>query len=191
MAKKAKKRAFTKLTPPPIVRAPRARRSDFIPPEGAVGAVFITPTICEFQYRDGSQFTLKQVTPSMLKLAFSEEPVDSGWLSPGSVRWGSTSYGVYTVGYFAPAIYRFGIEFDKGIKRLRAPMPALVFAGIRDKYHVWAMKERVFTPKAQLYYAPLPNLNEHGHICFGNNRHPDVRTGGFAPYVADVLGITV
>lgn len=187
MAKKsskkiAQKRAVTLITPPKeIPRAARSRRREFVPPEETAAAIFITPTVCEFQYRDGAQFTIKQVMPSTLRLAFSEEPVNSSWLPPGAVRWGATEYGVYTVGHFPSAIYRFSVEFDKGIKRLRAPMPALIFAGIRDKYYVWAMKDKFFSPRGQLYYAPLPNLNEHGHICFGANRHPDVRTGGFAP----------
>lgn len=177
--KAAKQRAVTRIVPEP--RATGRRRREFLPPVEAAAAIYITPTICEFQYRNGSQFTNKQVTPSMLRLAFSEEPVDTGWLAPGAVRWGATSYGVYTVGYFPPAVHTIGVQFAGRNKRLRVPMPALIFAGIRNKYYIWATKGKTFNPKAELYYAPLPNLNEHGLICFGNNSHPDVRAGGFGP----------
>jgi|SRR5947209_7855387 len=159
----------------------KRRARDFFAPPGTQAALFMGARLCQFQYQQGSEIRSKHVTPSTIRLAFNEEPLDTGWLAPGVVRWGMTPAGVFAVGYYAPAVYKLSIEFDKGrARRLRVPMPAIVFAGIGHNYYVWAMKENRPNPKAALFYAPLPNLNELGLICFGNNAHPDVRDGGFA-----------
>lgn len=157
------------------------KRRDFIAPPETVAAIFITPTICEFQHRKDSQFISKQVAPSTLKLAFNDEAVDTDWLPEGVVRWGTTPAGEFAVGYFPQARYKFSVVIGGKSRRLFVPMPALIFAGIGNSYYVWAMKGKGLDPNGALYYAPVPNLNEHGLICFGSNIHPDVRDGGFGP----------
>lgn len=160
---------------------PIRRFREFVSPPNAVAAVFITPTLCEFQQRDKEGFSSKQLTPTTLRLAFSQEPLDTYWLAPGVVRWGVTPAGTFAVGFYPPAKYKFSVQFKRGLRRLAVPMPALVFAGVGHSYYVWAMREKVINPKGQLFNAPLPNLNNLGLICFGPNAHPDVAQGGFGP----------
>jgi PRTRC genetic system protein B len=162
-------------------RAPRAlKRREFAPPPNAVAAIFLAPGSCVYQRRNDSMFTSKTVTPATLRLAFAQEPITSGWLPEGVVLWGVSTAGAYMVGYYPPAVRAMRVRFGNRVRRLRVPLPGLVFAGLGEKYYVWAMRGRGFDPKAQLYRAPLPNLNEHGLICYGANEHPDVRTGGYA-----------
>jgi PRTRC genetic system protein B len=54
----------------------------------------------------------------------------------------------------------------------------LIFAGLDQNWYVWAVRARRFTPDLEMFHAPLPNINENGLICFGNNRYPKVDKDG-------------
>lgn len=53
-------------------------------------------------------------------------------------------------------------------------MPPLVFYGSATSWHIWALNTDTFSPDAEAFYAPLPNIGSHGGICWGTNRAPVV-----------------
>ncbi len=130
------------------------------------------------RYRDGDGILTKAVSPETIRTAFLNEPIDSGWLTPEVRRWGHTPAGQFAV-MFIPAqkhtlrITNLSKAHSKnGRVRIEVPLPALVFAGLGDKYALWAVAEDLPTPKARVYRAPLPNVDANGRICWGNNTPP-------------------
>ena len=120
---------------------------------------------------------IKFVSSATVREAFSYEPLDSGWLPPGVVRYGVSSRGTWMVRWHAPGIYKVRLAGRK--TPLTVPMPALIWVGLKHNYYIFAAREPRLTPKAVLHRAPLANVNHHGLICFGKEEHPDVARGGF------------
>lgn len=116
----------------------------------------------------GDITTYKLLSPNDLKAAFTGEPVDSGFLSANTIRWGTSYLGEYVVQYYPPQKYGMTLTDIKGgdLVVLTVPMPGLVFMGCGSSYWVWALKEEV-SASTQLYHAPLPNVESLGSICFG------------------------
>ena len=154
----------------------KSQSQTIMPPEGCQAALFFLDGQYLFTYDGDGAVHSKFVSPAAVRQAFAGEPVDSGWLPEGVIRWGSGSRGTWMVRYHAPAVYRVIIE---GERSFRVPMPPLIWFGQKTHYYIWAVKGKSFDPKAQLYRAPLPNVNLNGLICFGKNAHPDVAKGGF------------
>ena len=149
--------------------------------------------------REGRELRPKGITAQTLRLAFVEEPVDSGWLPEGVVRSGTGPAGPFVVKYVSPRCHTLSLVTPRGDapQAVRVPLPALVFVGLQATYSVWALREEAFSPTAELYRAPLSNVYEDGRICFGSNRPPDVssQTIGEAwrlfiesPFNADLAG---
>src|SRR5947209_18586585 len=55
-----------------------------------------------FYYRREGELLSKGVSAQTLRAAFVEEPVDSGWLPEGVVRWGSGQAGTFLVKFIPP-----------------------------------------------------------------------------------------
>lgn len=139
-----------------------------------------------FYDRVGKELRPKGVSAQTMMTAFIGEPVDSGWLPPGIVRWGSGAAGTFMLKYIPPG--RHTLRFtssDEGGREHREmafPLPGLLFAGAshaRDGgrgavFYVWALAETEFSPTARLYHAPLPNVYPEGHICWGTDAVPKV-----------------
>src|SRR5437588_6114061 len=53
-------------------------------------------------YHNGAELICKGLSAQTLRAAFVEEPVDSGWLPEGVVRWGSGPAGTFMVKYIPP-----------------------------------------------------------------------------------------
>ena len=129
-----------------------------------------------FRYR-GKNGTLayKFVSPASVRAAFAEERIDTAWLPPSARRWGIGGQGEWLLLAFPPQRYHLAVE-EVGDEQLPThrvlPMPALAFLGYGQRYYVWAFKERVLHGKTNLFAAPLPNVDERGAICFGNNSVP-------------------
>jgi PRTRC genetic system protein B len=126
--------------------------------------------------REGGELRAKGVTVQTLRSAFVEEPVDSGWLPEGVIRSGLGPSGPFLVKYIPPRRHTLALGALRGtaVRSVNVPLPALVFAGAQTTYYVWALREEAFSPTADLYRAPLPNVYEDGRICFGSNRPPQV-----------------
>jgi len=149
------------------------------PVAGAKAGLFFLQGQYAFRWiQEGAERT-KLVSPASVRGAFSKEPIDSGWLPEGVLRCGNGSRGVWMVKWYPPAIYRLTIDNDGKLKRIKAPMPSLIWFGQKTHYYLWAAKEAKPKPNAALYRVPVPNVDHHGLICFGNNAHPDVAAGGF------------
>lgn len=140
----------------------------------------------------------KCVSSTALRLAFSLEEIDSGWIAAGVVRCGTNTKGDWFVKFVPPGQHKLKIsglqgltpsdfkaespaltntptneakaQMGQGFLEVSVPLPGLVFAGCGDKYYVWATTESTFNPQAFCYYAPLPNLYEDGRVCWGENR---------------------
>lgn len=150
------------------------QRGPFVPPPSTQAALYITPGQYVFQHEDGDGFKSKCLSPAQARAAFASEPVDTGWLPEGAVRWGICSAGVFMVGLYPAGVRSLFVEFKRGVRKLKVPMPPLVFCGVGKSYYVWAVKSPATVVNSLLCHAPLPNVNSLGLICFGSNAHPDV-----------------
>lgn len=156
-------------------------RSDFVPPPGTEAALYFLPGQYVFQHEDGAGMKSKCLAPAQVRASFAKEPLDTGWLPQGASRWGVCSAGTFMVGFYPAQVRNVFVEFKGGTRKLKVPMPPLVFCGVGRSYYVWAVKSPVTVPSSMLCHAPLPNVNNLGLICFGSNAHPDVATSdGFA-----------
>jgi PRTRC genetic system protein B len=124
--------------------------------------------------------SFKLVSPTAVRAAFGQIAVDSGWLPSEVRRWGQTPAGEYAIMFVpaqrqvVPLTNTWGDRFPMRRIKVEVPLPPLVFAGCGTNYWVWACAEAPH-PKARLYEAPLPNVNQGGSICFGSNHPPEVR----------------
>jgi PRTRC genetic system protein B len=152
-----------------------------------------------FYFHQGGVLQCKGVSAQTLRAAFVEEPVDSGWLPAGVMRWGSGPAGTFLVKFVLPALHTLHLSTqDPSHPRvITIPLPGLVFAGVHTTYYVWALREETFVSSAPLFRAPLPNVSSDGHICFGSNHAPavswqtiDVAWRLFldSPFNADMVG---
>ncbi len=127
-------------------------------------------------YHSGEELICKGLSAQTLRAAFVEEPVDSGWLPQGVVRWGSGPAGTFIVKYIPPGKQQLHFSTQNPAEPLIiAPvLPALVFAGVQSTYYVWALPTASYSGQAPLCHAPFPNVYPDGHICFGSNRPPGI-----------------
>lgn len=123
-----------------------------------------------FHYQKNGKDVYKYLSPQALRLAFNNQPTDSQWLPPNLIRHGSSCYGEWGVLFFRAQ--RYELNFPE--EQLILPLPSLVFMGRGQHYWLWAIAERQFNPQAQVFYAPLPNVNSSpmGRICWGSNSPP-------------------
>ncbi|MDJ0706533.1 MAG: hypothetical protein QNJ46_24950 [Leptolyngbyaceae cyanobacterium MO_188.B28] len=114
--------------------------------------------------------TYKSVSPQTLQQAFSQHPVDSGWLSVNLIRHGHNLQGNWAISFIPPAQHSLNCH-DLGA--FTAPLPGLIFIGVERQYHVIATQESCFNPTAEAFLAPLSNVNSRdGQICWGDNTPP-------------------
>jgi Prokaryotic E2 family D len=114
----------------------------------------------------------KTLTPGAIRTAFNAQPVDSGWLPENVIRYGSSPKGEWMLGWYPPSVRQCYLDGRK--RPFMLPMPGLFFFGQGSSYYLWACKEKTIHPNAILYNAPVPNVNDLGLICWGQNQHPNV-----------------
>lgn len=120
--------------------------------------------------RAGGQ-TAKFVTAPDVVAAFSKRQPDTGWLPAGVVRTGYKSGSPFVV-YSAPA-QKYTVQFADHDAPLEIPLPRTVLLSYGDRKHkIWALGEKIFSPNAQAYHAPFPNVYSNGAICWGQNAPP-------------------
>jgi hypothetical protein len=123
-----------------------------------------------FHYKQGNADKYKFVSPTSVRAAFSHTPIDSGWLKPGIQRWGTGPKGDWVVLFIPPQKHQIDLS---ELGKIIVPLPALVFAGIKQDYRVWAINSKEFSPDAIALNAPLPNVNPHSSfICWGALKPP-------------------
>lgn len=152
---------------PDLIAANISERS----PE-VMAAVYILEGQYLVRYREQQQTVTKFVSPSAIRTAFSHIPIDSGFLPPDVVRWGSNSQGNWLVKFISPDRKSIILVDNSQPISVTIPLPGLVFLGLGYHYYLWAVKTPKFDPQASVFNAPFPNLNASGDICFGQNRVP-------------------
>lgn len=126
-----------------------------------------------FHYREGTKEHYKLLSSVSLRTAFSHEPIDTDWMPPGVIRWGTNSQGNWVVKFISPAQYN--LQFDDS-KPITIPLTALVFVGQNTQYWVFATDLATFNPESKAYHTPLPNIHPNGLICWGKNTPPVAST---------------
>ena len=117
--------------------------------------------------------TYKFLSPFAVTSAFSNEPIDSGWLPASIVRWGRSKRGEWVMQFYPRQRYDIVLgNFSSQSISLNVPMPAFVFLGYGTDYWLWAIPCKQFDPQSQLYHVPLPNVMASGAICFGDSSPP-------------------
>ncbi len=111
----------------------------------------------------------KLVSSNSVKAAFSHEPIDSGWLKTGIVRWGIGKSGNWVVKFVPPSRHTLSFQDSNS---LSIPLPGLVFLGYGFQYYIFCISESSFNPEAEVFTAPLPNVYPDGRICFGSTVPP-------------------
>ena len=125
-------------------------------------------------YQSGQESHYKCLSPTALRIAEGNEPIDSGWIGEGVVRWGTGNFGDWVVKFIPPQ--RILLDCDE-LGQVQIPMPAMVFVGKNFTYWLWAIKTQIFDPNACLFHAPLPNVYmPSGKVCWGKNQHPSAST---------------
>lgn len=121
--------------------------------------------------------------------------IDSGWLSPAIVRWGTGAGGDWCVTFNPPARYKLELTHgepgpDEQIERIIAPLPGLVMFGMAMKYWVWAVREPQLDPRRELFRCPTPNVMADGSICWGALKPPQANAGSMARTLELFFGST-
>lgn len=117
-----------------------------------------------------SAVTYKFLSPETVTSAFSNEPIDSGWLPANIMRWGRSERGEWMMQFYPPRRYDIVLTNNRSKSiSLNLPMPGFVFLGCGNDYWIWAVLGKQFDPQSQLYHAPLPNVMPSGAICFGDS----------------------
>lgn len=150
------------------------------PPPGVELSLHIFDEQFMLQYRDrhGALVT-KFVSAESVRQAVLGEPIDTGYLPYGVVRWGMGVGGAWAVRYEPPARRTIHLDVPNAASEpLTVPLPAFVFVGRGNSYWIHAVSGAQFSPRATLYRAPLPNVADDGQICFGKNSVPAVADGG-------------
>lgn len=134
-------------------------------PETATAAVFFIGDQILHVSRGEKGETHKYISSEALREAVGKLPIDSGWI-PGNVRRQGIDKGIPWFVSFHEAKERRA--FIKRT-RIRIPCPPIVFAGKGNNYYIYAVTEKVFSPRMILYRLPLPNVHRNGNICYGGN----------------------
>jgi PRTRC genetic system protein B len=114
--------------------------------------------------------------------AHTRVSTDTGWVPTDLKRWGSSDGVRWALKYIPPQPHRLILprsldptaEAAEEDQISELMLPGLVFFGHGTTYYVWATRGKEFDPKATLLHAPLPNVYDDGHICWGNNTAPEV-----------------
>ena len=105
-----------------------------------------------------------------------ELDLDSGLLPPDALWWVKRAAGVRVAVWRAPRVWtvRLRTAHDAPVRRLRLPMPGLVFVCLpaRQNPYVFATKRRPASPGDQLYRAPAYNVFDSGRVCTGSHAFP-------------------
>ncbi len=152
-----------------------------------------------FRHHEEKRTITKFVTAADVAAAFSGQLEDSGWVTPGIVRFGQSVQGPWYVFFAPPGKATIYLEDQGALGGVPLPLvlPGLVLLGIGRTHYVWAVRTHVFNPADPAYYAPFPNVYDDGHVCWGRNAPPKVEREMAAhtwklflesPFTASLLG---
>ena len=105
-----------------------------------------------------------------------ELDLSTGILPPDTLWWSRTSTGVRVAVWREPRIWtvRLRERYDAKPRRLRLPMPGLVFVAMpaRQAPYVFAVTGRPRSPDEQLFHCPAYNVFDSGRVCPGTHTFP-------------------
>ncbi len=129
-----------------------------------------------FRHKDeDGQTSVKAVAHKDVRAAFSQMEIDSGWLHPAIRRIGENARGPWYISIWEPETHTLNLGQEVG--EIKAPLPLMLFAGFGNIHYVWALPKQEIAADTRLLYAPLPNVYEDGHICWGQNSPPLAEPG--------------
>lgn len=136
------------------------------------GLIFSGGQTFFFHQDERGEHHFKCLSGENLRIAFTLENIDSGWVPPGIVRCGTNTQGQWFVKFVPPQKHNLVLTDDKGNKTTLegVPLPGLIFGGCGSSYYVWATTEAEFNPLSLCYHAPLSNLYDDGRVCYGDNQ---------------------
>lgn len=138
--------------------------------------------LCAYWWRD--RYTGQQHAelrdPVLVKAAFNDAFLDSGYIPAGTIRLGISKSVKWLAVYVPPAPYTLTLLDDRRQNKQPKPpphtitigMPGFVLCGYETQYWMWAVKERQVTPHTPVFRYPLPNVGGDGAMCFGANHPP-------------------
>lgn len=122
------------------------------------------------------------ISTAAAREAFTGVPVDSGWLKPEIVRWGTGRGGDWVVAFMPPRVYEIEMtretatdsewKLETDVDRVSVPLPGLIVFGASNQYYIWAVKTEQLDPYHEIYRCPLPNVEASGLICWGPFKPP-------------------
>ncbi|MCW5882143.1 MAG: hypothetical protein KIS91_14525 [Anaerolineae bacterium] len=105
-----------------------------------------------------------------------ELDLTTGILPPDTLWWTKTALGVHVAVWREARVWtvRLREQYDARPRRLRLPMPGLVFVCLpaRQPPYVFAAKARPRSPDDRLYHCPTYNVFATGRICTGSEVFP-------------------
>ena len=105
-----------------------------------------------------------------------ELDLDTGLLPPDALWWAKTASGIRVAVWREPHVWtvRLRERYDAKPRRLRLPMPGLVFICLprRQAPYVFAARERPHALNDQLYHCPTYNVFPSGRVCTGSHPFP-------------------
>ena len=133
--------------------------------------------LCAYWWRDqySGQQRAELRDPVLVRAAFSQVTIDSGYLPQNVIRLGLSDGVQWMAVYVPPAPYQLTLVYEgEQAQVIRVELPGLVLTGRGSQYWVWAVKERAISANTPVYHVPLPNVGADGALCFGNNTVPVV-----------------
>jgi len=131
--------------------------------------------LCAYWWRDqySGQQRAELRDPVLVRAAFSNVAIDSGYLPANVIRLGINDGVQWMAVYVPPASYRFTLLDDRQeASVIGVGLPGLVLCGRGSQYWMWAVKDHPVSPNSAVYHVPLPNVGLDGTMCFGTNRAP-------------------
>ena len=102
--------------------------------------------------------------------------LSTGLLPPDTLWWARTASGTRLALWREPRVWiaRLRASYDTRPRRLRLPMPGLVFICMpaRQAPYVFAAKERPRSLDDRLYHTPSYNVFDSGRVCPGTHAFP-------------------
>ena len=139
---------------------------------------------------DGIRLVEYPVEPAEIAETLRQSLSISTGLLPQGTLWmsiGSNNRRIIA-GYRPPQVT--GIWLEGSDAALRVPLPGLILIHKPDAFwsYLAVVKEPPVSEGIQIFNAPLPNVQEHGSVCWGTVAIPPLTNNDLAPVWASLLG---
>jgi hypothetical protein len=127
-------------------------------------------------YADGAVGTRFVSARDVAHALAGQLSLTSGLLPPDALWWARTAGGERVALWREPRVWmvRLRTAYDAPVRRLKLPMPGLVFVCLpaRQPPYVFAARARPRSPDDQLFHAPAFNVFASGAVCPGSHVFP-------------------